>query len=167
MNLKFRPIGKEDKNKVLSLFKDAAKKISKMNVDHWQYWKKPPEEKIKWVEEGIQNKEFFFIDKQDGENIGMVRILNQDLLYWGEQNEPAKYVHSLVVKEEYNGMGFGTQILHEIEKSTKKDNCSYLRLDADSKNPKLCNYYERLGFEKVGIKELPLSDYNLYEKKIV
>ncbi|KXN98913.1 GCN5 family acetyltransferase [Aequorivita aquimaris] len=166
MEFNFRKIEKKDKDKVLELFKEAAEKINKMNIDHWQYWKNPPKEKIEWVEEGILNNEFFFIKELNGKNIGMVRILDEDLLYWGKQKEKAKYVHSLVIKEDYNGKGLGTKILQKIETTAKTDNCKYLRLDADSKNPKLCQYYEKIGFEKMGIKELPLSNYNLYEKKI-
>ncbi len=166
MDIIFRQIENENKSIVLELFKNAAEKISKMNIDHWQYWKNPPLEKIKWVEEGIQNKEFFFIETLHRENLGMVRILNEDLMYWGKQNEKAKYIHSLVIKEKYNGKGIGTIIIQKIENKAKKDNYKYLRLDADSKNPKLCNYYEKLGFKKVGIKELPLSVNNLYEKEL-
>ncbi len=166
MNIVFEQVEDKDKGKVLQLFRNAAERINKMNIDHWQYWINPPIEKVKWVEEGIQNNEFFFIRNPDGENLGMVRIMNEDLLYWGNQKEKAKYIHSLVVTDKYNGKGIGTKIIQQVESDAKEDNCRYLRLDADSKNPKLCSYYEKLGFQKVGTKELPLSTYNLYEKEI-
>ena len=166
MNITFKQIENKDKSKVLQLFKNAAEKINKMNIDHWQYWINPPLEKIKWVEEGIQNNEFFFIQTLNGENLGMVRIMDEDILYWGKQKEKAKYIHSLVVTDNYNGKGIGTKIIQQIENNAKEENYRFLRLDADSKNPKLCSYYEKLGFKKMGIKELPLSTYNLYEKEI-
>ncbi len=153
-------------SKVLDLFKEAAEKIAKMEIDHWQYWKNPPSEKIHWVKDGIQNNEFFFIKQANGETAGMVRILDEDLLYWGQQNTKAKYVHSLVVKEEFSGQGIGQLILQEIEKLAKKDECDYLRLDADAANPRLCQYYEKQGFTKVDTKQLALSTYNLYEKNL-
>ncbi len=167
MNITFKQVEKKDKPTVLQLFRNAAEKINKLNIDHWQYWKNPPIEKIKWVDEGIQNNEFYFIQAFDGESLGMVRIMGEDLLYWGKQKEKATYVHSLVVTDKYNGKGIGNQIIQQIENNAKEDNCRYLRLDADSKNPKLCSYYEKLGFEKVGTKELPLSTYNLYEKELI
>ncbi|MEL4306541.1 GNAT family N-acetyltransferase [Joostella sp. CR20] len=166
MKFQFKKIEKENLPQVLQLFKETAEKIGKMNVDHWQYWKNPPEEKITWVADGIQNGEFFFVTEQSGETIGMVRILTEDLLYWGVQQEKATYVHSLVVKEKYNGKGVGTEILHEIAKNAKSAGSVYLRLDADAKNPKLCSYYEKMGFEKVGVKQLSLSNYNLYQKEV-
>ncbi|MBW2962956.1 GNAT family N-acetyltransferase [Mesonia aestuariivivens] len=163
----FIPIKLKDLPTVLNLFKEAAERIHKMNIDHWQYWKNPPKEKIQWVKEGIKNKEFFFIEDTEGLLIGVVRILQEDLRYWGKQKEKASYIHSLVVQEKYNGKGMGTKIIHEIEKKAHYANTSYLRLDADAKNPKLCKYYENLGFEKAGIKELQLSTYQLYQKKIL
>src|SRR5690606_30412107 len=145
MNIRFKQVESKDKSKVLQLFKNAAERISKMNIDHWQYWINPPVEKIRWVEEGIDNDEFFFIQTVEGENIGMVRIMDEDILYWGKQKEKAKYIHSLVITDRYNGKGIGTKIIQQIENNAKEVNSRYLRLDADAKNPKLCSYYEKLG----------------------
>lgn len=167
MNITLVQIKISEKNKVLNLFKEAAEKISKKNIDHWQYWKNPPLEKIKWVEEGIFNDEFYFIKNSNGQTIGMVRVLEEDLLYWGQKIEMAKYIHSLVVIEEFEGKGIGKIILQNIENDAKKNGYKYLRLDADSKNPKLCSYYEKQGFKKTGTKVLPLSTYNLYQKEII
>ncbi|WP_196893031.1 GNAT family N-acetyltransferase [Aureivirga marina] len=166
MNFTFKQIKKEQLNLVLELFKKSAEKIDKKNINHWQYWKNPPIEKINWVKEGISLKEFFFIYNETNENIGMIRIMNQDLLYWGKQKDKAKYIHSFVIKEAFNGKGFGQLIIENIEKLAKEENCKFLRLDSDSKNPKLCKFYENLDFQKVGEKKLLLSNYNLYEKKL-
>ncbi|MCR8666543.1 GNAT family N-acetyltransferase [Aestuariibaculum sp. M13] len=167
MTLTFHQIHNDDLPTVLSLFKEAAEKIAKMKIDHWQYWKNPPADKIKWVKDGINNNEYFFIKNTNHATIGMVRILNEDILYWGQQQASALYVHSLTVKEEYNGQGIGKLILDTIEHQAKMKQCEYLRLDADSKNPRLCNYYESLGFKKVGEKTLTISTYNLYQKEIL
>ena len=136
------------------------------STDHWQYWKNPPSEKIEWVEDGIKNREFFFIKNTDATTIGMVRILKEDLLYWGKQKEKSLYIHSLVVKDKYAGQGIGQAILGQIENKAKNNGCKYLRLDADSENPKLCAYYEKQEFDNVGTKELSLSVYNLYQKEL-
>lgn len=167
MIIRFKPIQPKDLEQVIGLFREAADKISKKNIDHWQYWKNPPSEKIKWVEDGLQNKEYFFVENSNQDLIGMVRILEEDLMYWGSQSEKAKYVHSLVIREPYNGKGIGELILQKIGKQAKAEGCKYLRLDADSGNPKLCNYYEKQGFKKVGSKPLSISTYNLYEKEVI
>jgi ribosomal protein S18 acetylase RimI-like enzyme len=167
MEILFEQITIDQKNEVLTLFKEAAEKISKKNIDHWQYWKNPPIEKIQWMEDGILNEEFFFVKTHNGQIIGMVRILENDILYWGPKADKAKYIHSLVVIEEYEGKGIGKAVLQKIENEAKQNGYQYLRLDCDSKNPKLCNYYEQQGFEKTGTKVLPLSKYNLYQKVLI
>jgi len=167
MNITLIPIKISDKSQVLTLFKEAAEKIAKKNIDHWQYWKNPPKEKIEWVEEGISNNEFFFVQDPYQRTIGMVRILEEDLLYWGPQIDKAKYIHSLVVIEAFEGKGLGKVILQKIENDALNNGYRYLRLDSDARNSKLCSYYVYQGFEKVGTKTLPLSSYNLYQKNIL
>jgi len=164
MQLHFNKIHISEKIIVLNLLKEAAIQINNMNIDHWQYWKNPPPEKIKWIESGINNGEFYFVNNNNFGNVGMVRITYEDLLYWGKQTEKATYIHSLVVKNEYKGKGIGNNILALIGANAKNTGCIYLRLDADSKNPKLCKYYTDQGFKKVGEKILTLSTYNLYQK---
>tara|TARA_R110002049_G_scaffold58910_5_gene159760 strand:- start:945 stop:1445 length:501 start_codon:yes stop_codon:yes gene_type:complete len=166
MNITFDQIGSTDIDSVLGLFKEAAKRINLMNIDHWQYWKNPPLEKVQWVEEGIKGNEFYFIKVSENDTVGMVRIMQEDILYWGKQEGKAHYIHSLVVKEKYNGKGLGAEIINAIAERARENNCEFLRLDADANNPKLCNYYKRLGFNKVGIRKLPLSVYNLYQIKL-
>ena len=165
MSITFKQADLSQKEEILNLFKITAERIHRMNIDHWQYWKNPPPEKLQWVEEGIKNKEYFFIYEATN-FIGMVRILNEDELYWGVQDVKAKYVHSLVVKSEFNGKGYGRKILNSIEQMAKDEGCKFLRLDCDSKNLNLCQYYESLEFTKVGVKEMTISTNNLYERVI-
>jgi GNAT superfamily N-acetyltransferase len=135
MKLSFISIQPKDLDQVIGMFKAAAEKIKKMNIDHWQYWlSEPPSEKLQWVKEGLANAEYHFVENENHETVGMVRIINEDVLYWGKQEEKAKYVHSLVVKEQFNGQGLGQAILAKIAQQAKIEGCKYLRLDADSKN---------------------------------
>ena len=165
MQIRFKQIVVDDKAAVLALFKRSAEKIKRMQVNHWQYWNNPPADKIKWVEEGIHNSEFFYIFVE-GVNVGMVRILDEDLPYWGRQDEKAKYIHSLVVREQFNGKGISNAAIKAVGAMAQENNCKYIRLDADSENPKLCEYYENQGFKKVGTKTLTLSTYILYQKEL-
>ena len=166
MPLNFSPIAPTDLDQVIAMFQAAAKKINRLQIDHWQYWKDPPSDKIQWVKEGLANQEYHYVRNESGDIIGMLRILDEDFMYWGKQQEKAKYVHSLVVKEAYNGQGLGQQILEQVADLARQDRCRYLRLDADSKNPKLCQYYESMGFKQVGSTRQRISTYNLYQKEV-
>lgn len=164
--IRFTLVNMAELPQVLDLFKSAAERIDKMNVDHWQYWKNPPPDKVDWVKEGIDKKEFFFIENQQNQRLGMIRILKEDLLYWGEQSASARYIHSLVIKEEFKGKGLGKEVLAQVYEEAKNNGCEFLRLDADSSNTRLCSYYLDLGFQSKGFKELNGLRYNLMEKEI-
>ena len=148
------------------LLKSASKTLQNKDVKQWDYWQNPPIEKINWVKEGFANKEFYFIENDNNEIIGMVRILEEDLTYWGTMNGRSKYVHSLIVDEKFSGNQIGSKVLEKIEQEAKENNYDFLRLDCDSTNLKLCAYYENQDFVNVGQKKLPLGVYNLYEKEL-
>ena len=56
------------------LLKSASKTLEKKGIKQWDYWQNPPIEKINWVKEGFTNNEFYFIEKDTHEVMGMVRI---------------------------------------------------------------------------------------------
>jgi len=153
-------------DKAFFLLKSASETLGRKNIKQWNYWKNPPREKIEWVKDGFLNNEFFFIENNTQEIMGMVRILEKDLIYWGEMNDKSKYIHSLIISEKFSGKKIGNNVIKKIEIEAKNNKYDYLRLDCDSTNKKLCEYYENQEFTLMGRKKLPLSIYNLYQKKI-
>ncbi|WP_117881441.1 GNAT family N-acetyltransferase [Aureibaculum luteum] len=166
MNFTLIQANPKEIKKAFNLLKSASKTLEQKNVKQWDYWQDPPEGKIKWVEDGFLTNEFYFIKNENDKVMGMVRILENDLNYWGEMNDKSKYIHSLVVDNVFSGNNLGKQVVLLIEKNAKKDDYEYLRLDCDATNTKLCTYYENLGFILVRQKELPLGVYNLYQKEL-
>ncbi|MCK5824110.1 MAG: GNAT family N-acetyltransferase [Ichthyobacteriaceae bacterium] len=166
MDLNLVQVNLHESNIVFDLLKSAAERVALKKINHWQYWKNPPIEKINWVKDGIANNEFYFIKTTNNEVVGMVRILDNDLLYWGKNNVKAKYIHSLVIVDKYRGNKLGSKVIDMIENDARKNNCDYLRLDCDSKNPNLIKYYTNQGFIQVGEKTLPISTYNLFQKNL-
>jgi ribosomal protein S18 acetylase RimI-like enzyme len=157
----------KEKTIVFDLFSATAQILARKKINQWKYWVNPPTEKVIWVEEGIKKEEFFFIVNQKQHTMGVVRVSNDDVLYWGQMNDKAKYIHSLIVKEEFSGLKLGTAVIKKIKEEAILDNVEYLRLDCDCTNKKLCKYYIDHGFTKVRVKELPLGKYNLYQQKIL
>ena len=151
---------------VFQLLKNAATALQQKGVHQWQYWHNPPQHKIDWVKEGIAKKEFYFAKTEAKQLVAMVRILTTDELYWGKQQEKALYIHSLVVPENYKGQQLGITVIDTIAQQAQIQNIPYLRLDCDASNPKLCAYYEQLGFKHVGTQKLELGNYNLYQKRV-
>ncbi|MDG2344097.1 MAG: GNAT family N-acetyltransferase [Flavobacteriales bacterium] len=166
MDFSLRVVETKEKKIVFSLLASAAKTLAKKKVNQWQYWLNPPIEKIKWVEEGVESKEFFFLENFNRQIMGVVRVAHNDLIYWGKMNDKAKYIHSLIIHEEFSGNGLGFKVVNKIKEEAILNNVEYLRLDCDCTNKKLCKYYINQGFKQVGQKQLALGKYNLYQQKI-
>lgn len=164
--LKTKVIQQNELSRVLELLYEAAVKLKKKGLEQWSNWLNPNNEDIKWIEDGIINDEFFWVYNEDNEEIGLFRLSYRDLLYWGEREDKAGYVHSLIVKQSYSGKCYGKRILKEIEIKLREEDFDYFRLDCHSDNKWLCNYYESFGFELVEKKKMDHGVYNLYQKKI-
>jgi RimJ/RimL family protein N-acetyltransferase len=149
----------------IDLLKEAAKRLKTQNVDQWSYWLDPPQDKLKWVLEGINKGEFYKITEND-RIIAMYRLQESDELYWGKQEEDAWYIHSLVVADSHTGQSIGKNILIQLEKEAVSKNIFILRLDCNALNEGLCNYYEKSGFVRVGKVQMPYSLNALFEKRL-
>lgn len=154
-----------DLNAILIMLKNASITLHQKGIDQWGYWQKPPQEKINWLKQGIASNEFFFVHVNQL-HIGMFRLLFEDELYWGKQVETAGYIHSLVIKPNFKGNQFGSEIIKIIEQQLIDKNIKRMRLDCVAYNKGLCAYYEELGFKKVGEVQMPHSLNNLYEKEV-
>lgn len=166
MDFTFKVARKSEIKIAFEMLSSAAKNLAKKNINQWQYWKNPPAEKVKWVNYGFDKKEFYFIKNNDKKTIGMFRLSDKDLIYWGDMNDNSVYVHSLIIKKAFSGNNLGEKVLKKIEINAVNNNFQFLRLDCDSSNKRLCKYYENMNFNNVGVSSLPLGKYNLYQKEI-
>ena len=90
-------------------------------------------------------------------------LKSEDLDYWKDV-EPSYYLHHLVTDTNYKGLG--KKIISFATSECKKDNKKYLRLDCYKDSLFLNNYYQKLGFKKVGSEDTKYYSYNLWELKI-
>ena len=169
MNIKFSRATLSEIEDALGFFKLASQSLSEKNVSQWSYWAEPPSGKIEWVKQGFDKGEFFFVYNESGEKIAMFRLLKNDSLYWEEKGleDNVRYVHSLVVPPVFAGLGIGKAVMLKIIEGLKSEGVKKFRLDCDGSNPRLCNYYESYGFEKVGEKTTNYAINNLYELSLL
>lgn len=165
MIISYRQSDESQIDVALTLLKEAALNLKKRNIRHWWYWIDPPQEKVEWLKQGFDNQEFYFV-YSGTERIGMFRLLQEDIYFWGPQEEDARYIHSFVILPAYLGQGLGKQVLEKVCHEMKASDVFILRLDCDASNNGLCDYYENQGFKKVGKKITAFSTNNLYEKRI-
>lgn len=165
MELTIQKADPEQWVKGLEMLRTASSNLAKKQIDQWQYWQNPPDDKIEWVKSGFENGEFYFISIANVLG-GMVRLSYSDELYWGIKNDTSIYLHSLVILPEFSGKGIGNKVVNRIEQSLLDQKIKFFRLDCKKDNLSLCKYYEQMGFIKVGEVVMPHSTNNLYEKKI-
>ena len=167
-NITFRLAKIDELSSALSLLKEAALWLQTKNTQQWSFWINPSEERINWIKEGFESKEFYFVFINEI-FVGMFRLMYFDEQYWGKRPDrldKAAYVHSLTIKREFGGQGLGALFLQEIEEKLRSEGIFKFRLDCMQSNTGLCNYYESQGFLKVGEVEMSWAVQNLYEKDL-
>jgi ribosomal protein S18 acetylase RimI-like enzyme len=85
----------------------------------------------------------------DGRLIASVILAWADPFVWGDQQEPAGYVHTLMVDRAYAGRGLGV-LLDWTESRIVKSGRHRARLDCVRTNTLLRAYYENAGYHLVG-----------------
>lgn len=150
---------------VLGVLNDAAQWTVDRGAAGWR----PGIWTTRWLLEGIERGETF-LARRDGTVVATITLQWSDPLFWGERPPDAGYVHRLAVTSDAHGEGIGRRLVEWAERVTVSRGRPFLRLDTAYENPKLCAYYEALGFAFRGEKTLTGDwgsyHYALYEKRI-
>jgi GNAT superfamily N-acetyltransferase len=151
---------------IFRLLKNAAEWLAVKGIDYWQNWHDPPEAHKNWIKTGFDNNEFYLV-RFNNEVIGCFRLLWEDHFFWGKQEDPAGYVHSLTRVSSIKAKNTGKAILAWIEDFCRKNGKKYIRLDCGVNLPVLRGYYEMLGFKNAGTVTVENEELVLYEKEIL
>lgn len=165
MDFTTRPAGPNGLPLILQILQEGADRLRQRGIDQWQGWHHPDAERLAWVQEGLAQGQFHFLEAE-GQVIGMYRLLDSDELYWGPQTVVANYVHSLAVRPAWAGRGIGAALLQRLFAEAKAAGASVFRLDCVSTNPALRRYYEGLGFAAVGEAALRGQRFTLLERPL-
>lgn len=152
----------EDLEQINKLYIDRLKWFSENNIKQWGK-KYADKYDVLYLKEQMRINKLYVVKNEDQVVIGSMLLKSEDPKYW-EDSANAYYIHHLVSDINTRGIGVGL-IKFAIEEciNNKKD---YLRLDTVSKNNWLNEYYEKLGFEFFGTKELKGGVENLWQMKI-
>lgn len=159
-NLNIRKVKTFDAPVVAAILTDAVRRKLYHGDTAWGSGEFTIEEMQRLIE-----KSPTYLAYQNGDAVGTVALQWEDTRVWGDQPPVAGYIHRLAIKEGCEGQGMGEKIISWAGNEVSLQGRRLLRLDCDEKNEKLCAYYERLGFKKVGIKDLSEDGYiaALYE----
>lgn len=161
----FRRAGRNDFSQILSLYRDAVKKMRKQGIDQWDSIY--PDEAT--LAQDVAS--YFMYLLMRGKSVLSAVVLNeeQDAEYqnvdWRRQGTPA-VVHRLCVGAAEQGNGIGRQTVLFAERELRRRGYDCIRLDAFPLNPSAIRLYESLGYEKAGEVTFRKGKFNCYEKQL-
>ncbi|MFL9924903.1 GNAT family N-acetyltransferase [Herbaspirillum lusitanum] len=121
-----------------------------------------------WVLNSLSLRKVYVVE-QEGLPVATFSLDWDDETHWGAQEPIAGYAHGLSVKNGFNGLGLGNFMIDWCAHQVRSLGRSFVRLDCDSRNTRLCAYYESLGFIRAGFgPKLEHGDHvdSLYEKSV-
>lgn len=137
---------------VRGILSDAAQvPIGKGVTDQW-----PAEFQAEPILAAIANGTLHLVFTPSGIAVATLVLQWEDELWWGVQPPVAGYVHRLAISSQARGQGLGEYLLDWAQQQVRVAGRSMLRLDVTSHNPRLCRYYEGLGFQWV--RDVTLAD---------
>ena len=166
MNIEFRHAQPEDSENFKMTLNEALVRKLGMNDTSWEEAPFSDEEIQVMIADG---KGHAYVTNIEGQPAGAVLLLESDARAWGEDlgnDGLALYIHKLSVRQAFAGRGVGEQIINWAAQHTKDQGRQYLRLDCHEDNAGLCNYYEKLGFQRVGTHESDHSTSALYQRDL-
>lgn len=136
-----RPAELDHVEAVRALLSDAAEWTASIGFPNW-----PARFPRDLVARAISERTLHIVEGDDA-IIATVTLQWRDLMFWGEREDDAGYVHRLAVRRDRAGEGLGATVIDWAAQQVRASNRAWLRLDASADNLPLCTYYESLGFE--------------------
>lgn len=141
------------------------------NIANYSDWWNPDIVSAEMLSPYAQPDEFFVV-KVDGKPAAAVIIqVEQSLQDWSsvdKDNQPPKatYVHYVAVEREFAGRGLVSVIMDKATEIAAQEGSTFIRLDTNADEPKLCSLYEGLGFQRVGTEQEGDHLTAFYEKSV-
>ncbi len=150
--------GIDDLPVILAMRKEASDWLATQGVDQWATAWPTPEAQSERILSSIRAGETWMVRDDDETTAATVALDTfSDPRLWtpDEQADPSMYLHRLIVRRKYSGLG--TDVIEwACDRSGQLGN-RWVRIDVWTDNTGLHRYYERNGFRHV--RTLDLIDY--------
>jgi GrpB-like predicted nucleotidyltransferase (UPF0157 family)/GNAT superfamily N-acetyltransferase len=151
-----------DVDAVLSLIGELSNWLKSKGILQWS--QSYPREKIV----SDVNSNFVHVVRDGDQISATVTLSDHRDVYWRDFPGEAVYLHRLAIHRSFSCKHLGSRMLAWSEERVKARGVPLLRLDCDSQNTKLRQYYLNHGFEFCGLRRV--DEYNmefaLFEKSV-
>lgn len=148
----------DDLPAILAMRQEASDWLAKQGINQWAAAWPTPEAQSERILSSIRAGETWMVRDEDGATAATVALDSfSDPKLWApeEQQEPSMYLHRLIVRRKYAGLG--TDVIEWACKRAGELGNNWVRIDVWTDNIGLHRYYEQRGFHHV--RTLDLSDY--------
>jgi GNAT superfamily N-acetyltransferase len=153
MNTTFtiRPATVGHQQTVIDMIDEAAKWLRDKNTDQWaRPWPDQPSRDGR-VRRGLELGETWIVWDGDFPAATMTVCQHANPDVWPRAEDPAVYVHRLVVSRTYAGLGLGRLMVDwAVQRELTRRHVDWVRVDVWTTNTGLHDYYLRQGFERCG-----------------
>lgn len=102
-----------------------------------------------------------------GEPVAAMVVQESDEFFWPDSPEgESLFVHKLAAARRLKGSGAAAAMLDWAKANAREQGRAYLRLDCAADRPRLCLFYERYGFRRVGRRQVGPYDTAFYELRL-
>lgn len=155
-----------DLDDIMMVYKSCVKGMIDLGIDQWD--ESYPNKTI--ISDDIKEQNYY-VGIDNNEIIAGIKIDNQQdptylTIEWEDKSNAFMVVHRLCSKTNVWNKGIGKKMMLFAEKLAIDNGKKSIRLDTYVNNPKAMEFYERLGYKKLGFINLkPNKDiYYCYEK---
>jgi len=137
----------------VSVMREAAQRLIDRGEPFWSL------EDLKTEDLQTPTAEFYVLWK-DNESVATFILSFEDKLFWPElpKDTSSAFLHKLAVRNNYTGKGYGKKCIDKAIEICKSGKISSIRLDTNPHRPKLCKFYENLGFKLQQTKTIKIND---------
>lgn len=148
------PAGPADVDAILALRDDATAWLAGRGIDQWaRPWPDERSQRLR-IAASCAAGETWMVRRRGGEVIATVAVdTDGDPRLWAaaELQEPARYLHRMIVARAAAGVGLGALLIDWIAAAAALDGARWLRVDVWTTNLALHTYYRAHGFADVRV----------------
>ncbi len=158
------PAGEGDLSLVLNILDQAAQWLSSQGIHQWD--SPPPAEVCRLFELAIARQDVYLVRLgTPPEVIGAFRLDWSHADFWPDRKD-AGYLYTLALKPDFIGRGIGKRVIDWVDNQIRGRRRDWLRLDCIAANKRLRRWYEDLGFQHRGDRDVNGYELALYERMV-
>lgn len=144
-HLTIRNVKEKELELVASILAEGALWLREEGMEMWTEQQISPSKLL-------QNKaiEEWFIGFRKHEPVAVMSLQTEDPMLWSaEHQKDALFLHKLCIRRKFAKTGLSQAMVNGAVEYARSRGKRYARLDCAADRPKLCAFYESLGFRKV------------------